>query len=303
MTENNQTTDVIETETLETEVVETEAAVVEVAETAEASHGLETPPAPEGERKKRDLSFLWGIGLFVLLLIVDLVTKIAAENYFSGDRRNDAIDIIPGWISLRLTYNDGIAYGIGGDSSPALKIFVIALTAVMMAALAVLYFKIDKRRAFLRTALVLVVSGGIGNLIDRLLFRVWEADCALGVRDMVDLSRFGFAVCNFADFFISIGAVMLVLSFLFFDRDAFFPQGKYKALAKEAAEAEEKKKAAKNTEMLQAESAETVETVSLENAATEAVETVEAKAFETETGETDEKSDNSAGGEAPEASE
>lgn len=297
MMENNQTTEV-----LETDVVTDESAEV----MAETSQSLEKPNAPKGEQKKRDLSFLWGIGLFVLLLIVDLLTKVAAENYFSGDRRNDAIDIIPGWISLRLTYNDGIAYGIGGDSSPALKIFVIALTAVMMAALAVLYFKIDKRRAFLRTSLVLVVSGGIGNLIDRLLFRVWEADCALGVRDMVDLSRFGFAVCNFADFFISIGAVMLVLSFLFFDRDAFFPQGKYKALAQEAAEAEEKKKAAKNTEIPQTETVETVETVEAVapgNAATETVETVEVEAFETEASETDEKSDYSAGGEAPEESE
>ena len=212
----------------------------------------EKEPTPS-EKKPRLPAYLWGIGLFVLLLIVDLVTKIAAEKYFSGDKRYDSIDIIPGWISLRLTYNDGIAYGIGGDSSPVLKIFVIILTAVMMAALAFLYFKIDKRRVFLRVALVLVVAGGVGNLIDRLWFKVWEADCALGVRDMVDLSRFGFAVCNFADFFISIGAVMLVCAFLFFDRDAFFPQGKYKALAKEAAEAEERKKALKvaETETLQ----------------------------------------------------
>ena len=279
MTENTETTtDATEVTTFETEVVET-------VETAKTPQSLQTPNAtenaPENAPQKRDLSFLWGIGLFVVLLIVDLLTKVAAEKYFSGDRRNDAIDIIPGWISLRLTYNDGIAYGIGGDSSPALKILVIALTAVMMAGLAVLYFKIDKRRVFLRTALVLVVSGGIGNLIDRLYFRVWEADCALGVRDMVDLSRFGFAVCNFADFFISIGAVMLVLSFLFFDRDAFFPQGKYKALAKEAADAEERKK----TEKLAAEDpSETIET-----------ETVEAESLG--------DSDDSAGGEAPEESE
>ena len=217
-------------------------------ENAENSQNMEASSSAPVSQKPRFLSYLWGIGLFALLLIIDLVTKIAAEKYFSGDRRYDSIDVIPGWISLRLTYNDGIAYGIGGDSAPALKIFVIALTAVMMAALAFLFFKIDKRRVFLRVALVLVVAGGVGNLIDRLYFRVWEADCLLGVRDLVELSRFGFAVCNFADFFISIGAVMLVCAFLFFDRDAFFPQGKYKELAKEAAEAEERKKVLKAVE-------------------------------------------------------
>ena len=57
----------------------------------------------------------------------------------------------------------------------------------------------------------------------------------MGVRDMVDLDRFGFAVCNFADFFITGGAATLVLALLFFDRDALLPMGKkYKALAQEA---------------------------------------------------------------------
>ena len=50
---------------------------------------------------------------------------------------------------------------------------------------------------------------------------------------MVDLSRFGFAVCNFADFFISGGAVALVLALVFFDKEALFPIGKYKTLAEE----------------------------------------------------------------------
>ena len=66
---------------------------------------------------------------------------------------------------------------------------------------------------------------------------------------MVDLSRFGFAVCNFADFFISFGAVMLVFAILFFDKDALFPlTKKYKALRKEADEAEKAKEEARQAE-------------------------------------------------------
>ena len=54
---------------------------------------------------------------------------------------------------------------------------------------------------------------------------------------------FDFGVCNFADFFITGGAVLLVLALLFFDTDAIFPVGKkYKALAKEAEEKAEQKK-------------------------------------------------------------
>ena len=104
----------------------------------------------------------------------------------------------------------------------------------------------DKRRSFMRFALVCVVAGGVGNLIDRVYYQVWDPTTLYGVRDMVDLSRFGFAVCNFADFFISAGAVMLVLSMLFLDSIALFPATKkYKEMAKESDLIEQSKKEAK----------------------------------------------------------
>ncbi len=191
-------------------------------------------------------SRFWGVLLFLVLLLVDMVTKVAADEYFSRPSAPDKIDIIPGWISLRITYNRGIAYGIGDTSPTWVKLLVIGITAVMMLALSISYFRLDKRRSWLRVAFVLIVAGGVGNLIDRVYYRVWDAETLYGVRDMVDLSRFGFAVCNFADFFISIGAVVLVFAMLFFDQDSVFPLGKYKALAKEAEEKRERKKAEKS---------------------------------------------------------
>ena len=194
-------------------------------------------------------SCLWGILLFCILIAIDLVTKLIAQMQFdplgTGMLNGEEIEIIPGWISWTLTYNRGISYGMGSDAKTWMKIAVIVGTFVMMVLLAILYFKMDKRRSFMRTALVFIVAGGIGNFIDRVYYQVWDPTTLLGVRDMVDLSRFGFAVCNFADFFITGGAVALVLSILFFDREAVWPlTKKYKALAQEAAEekAEKEKK-------------------------------------------------------------
>ena len=180
-------------------------------------------------------SWLWGALLLLILLFIDQATKLVADAYFSSATAPEKIAIIPNWIELRITYNRGISYGIGGGASPMTKLLVIAATGGIMFGVTILYFALDKRRAFLRVALVFVVAGGLGNLIDRVYYQVWDPVTApFGVRDMVDLSRFGFAVCNFADFFISTGAVMLVLSFLFLDKDAIFPVGKYKKLAAEA---------------------------------------------------------------------
>lgn len=184
-------------------------------------------------------SCLWGLLLFGILLFIDQATKLMADAWLQA---GDKIDIIPGWLSLCITYNPGIAYGMGDSAPMAAKILVIVATAILMILLAVFYFKADKRRSFLRLALIFVIAGGVGNLIDRVYFRVWDPESLYGVRDMVDLSRFGFAVCNFADFFITGGGVMMVLALLFFDKEAAFPIGKkYKALAQEAEEERKKK--------------------------------------------------------------
>ncbi len=181
----------------------------------------------------------WGVLLFSILLLIDLLTKMLAELYFTKPNAPQTVSIIPNWIELCLTYNRGIAYGIGTDASKSLKLGVILVTGIMMFVLAVFYFKLDKRRNVARTAIVFIVAGGVGNLIDRIYYRIWDASTSFGVRDMVDLSRFGFAVCNFADFFICIGAGLLILSLLFFDKDALFPVGKYRKMAKEQKEEQE----------------------------------------------------------------
>ena len=210
------------------------------------------------QTKQKNNATLWGVIVFLLLVAIDQITKIIADAYMD---KGDSIAIIDGWLWITFTYNRGISYGMGSDTSPILKLGVIVSTAVIMAVLAVLFFKMDKRRVWLRIAFVFVVAGGVGNLIDRVYYRVWDPSTfPYGVRDMVDLSRFGFAVCNFADFFISAGAVMLVLGFMFFDQDAMFPQGKYKALAKEWEEREEEKEENKRLAKENAENAKNAET-------------------------------------------
>lgn len=189
-------------------------------------------------------SALWGIFWFFVLVFIDQITKAAADAYFHQSGVENPIVIIPEMISLTITYNRGIAFSGFANAGSWVKIGIVIATAAMMLLLAVFYFKTDKRRRFMRVALVLVVAGGIGNLIDRIYYRVWETAASGGVRDMVNVNIiFDFGCCNFADFFIVAGAVMLLLAMFFFDRDALFPVGKYKALAKEQEEADGNKPA------------------------------------------------------------
>lgn len=193
---------------------------------------------------------LWLVVVFIGLIVIDQVTKIWAVSYFE-DKGNDDIVLIPNVLELCIEYNRGIAFSSFSSAGMGWKLLIVIGTGLLMIALAVLFFKIDKRRSLLRIALVFIVAGGVGNLIDRILYRVWDPATATGIRDGVrDMVRlkiiFDFGVCNFADFFIVGGAVMLALSMFFFDADAIFPMTKkYKELAKEYEEKTERKKAEK----------------------------------------------------------
>ena len=197
-------------------------------------------------------SRLWGLMLFVILVIVDQITKIIADVYFSMEGTYDKFILIPGMLEWEMSYNRGIAFGALSNGNPTLKLVIVIMTAVLMAVLAFVYFKMDKNRTLFRLALIFIIAGGIGNFIDRLNYGVWDPAYANGgyrdgVRDMLHvILLIDFGYCNFADFFIVAGVIMMILSMLFFDTYALCPVGKYKKLALETTTKENKKKAEKS---------------------------------------------------------
>ena len=203
----------------------------------------------DGGRYSLKGSSLWGVLLFAILIFIDMLTKIVADAYF--DVKDPSIKIIPGYLELCIRYNRGVAFSMANGWPAPAKMALVASTCVLFVVFSLYYFKMDKRRAWVRFALVLIVAGGVGNLIDRVYYQVWEPYSVTdpstwdGVRDMVYLKIwvFDFGVCNFADFFIVGGAIVLMAAMFFFDTSAIFPlTKKYKALAKEAEAEEERKK-------------------------------------------------------------
>lgn len=107
---------------------------------------------------------------------------------------------------LTYTHNPGAAFGIniGEHSRP----FFLALSLVALVVLAWMY-RITSREDSLRlSALALVCGGAVGNILDRLRYEA-------GVVDFIDVGFGGtrFWIFNVADSAVSIGAVLLLLSF------------------------------------------------------------------------------------------
>ena len=140
--------------------------------------------------------------LFVILAIADQLTKHLAVVRLKNQA---AYNLINGILEFNYLENRGAAFGMmqGG------KWFFLAITGIACAAMLYFLIKERKRLHFMMTfSLALLLSGAIGNLIDRV---------ALGyVRDMIYVALIDFAVFNVADMAVTVGCCLLVLDLLFF---------------------------------------------------------------------------------------
>lgn len=111
---------------------------------------------------------------------------------------------IPKIIDITYVKNSGAAWGMLSDKTWLL----ISVTTVVMLVCIALILKYGTRNKLLFWAMIFVLSGGIGNMIDR-IFRGGS---------VVDFLHFtfwpDFPVFNVADCFIVIGAAFLVLYFI-----------------------------------------------------------------------------------------
>ena len=126
---------------------------------------------------------LWGMVFVVVLILIDMLTKIVADAYFSMEGAPSMIAIIPGYLDFRISYNTGIAFSIGATAPIEAKIALVTITGLMFVGLTVFYFFLDQRRTWMRRSLLFVVAGGIGNFIDRVLY-IADPSSLAGVREI-----------------------------------------------------------------------------------------------------------------------
>lgn len=185
------------------------------------------------DKKKLKLKVHFGrlsailIAVFAVLLTADLVTKYCEETY------NWNFTVIPKFIWVESgSRNTGAAFSFLADTEWG-RIFFIVLTFVMLAVMVAAFLFLPERFAGLKTALVMIAAGALGNLIDRLWLH--------SVRDFVWMNIFGsWACCNFADFWIVLGVVLAIVDMLFFNEWAVFPLTKRAKEAAKRREEEEK---------------------------------------------------------------
>jgi signal peptidase II len=139
------------------------------------------------------------LGLGVVLVALDQLIKIVAVRALAPGA---PVDLLP-FLSLVLTYNPGAAFSFLADAGGWQRWFFVAVALIAAVVITILIFK-HRQDRLLCAALSLVLSGAVGNLIDRLIFGA--------VVDFVLLHWRGWSwpAFNLADSCITIGAVLLV---------------------------------------------------------------------------------------------
>ena len=110
-----------------------------------------------------------------------------------------AMPFIPHVVELRFVLNQGMAFSLLSGK----QLFLIIATSAALLAVAYGLFFRSRGKRLQQAALVLVLGGGIGNLIDRVLNGE--------VVDYINLLFMRFAVSNFADICVCVGVALWVL--------------------------------------------------------------------------------------------
>lgn len=112
------------------------------------------------------------------------------------------LDFLP-FVSLRLSFNEGISFSMFSTGTEGARLILLALTGFLTLALGVMAFR---SHGWQRASLSVIMAGALGNLIDR---------AARGsVTDFLGL-HFGEwypFVFNVADVWISLGVVLLLIA-------------------------------------------------------------------------------------------
>jgi signal peptidase II len=144
------------------------------------------------------LRWLW---LTLVFLVLDQITKHWVVGSFS---LYESINILP-IFSITYVHNLGAAFSFLADQGGWQRWFFTAIAAIACIVFVVWLAKMTKSQTLLSIAVALMLSGAMGNLIDRALFGY--------VIDFLDFHWSGnhFPAFNVADSMIFIGAALMIL--------------------------------------------------------------------------------------------
>lgn len=149
----------------------------------------------------KKINFKYGFLYLITFIIVlggDLVTKLVVNESM---QLGQSYQVIKNFFYFTYIHNTGAAWGMLSG-----RFFLFYAISIIAGIMLIYYFiKSDKSQVLLRFGIVLIFSGMLGNLYDRVAFHY--------VRDFLDFFVFGydFPIFNIADMGVVIGVLLIIL--------------------------------------------------------------------------------------------
>ena len=165
-------------------------------------------------RRKRVIVEIAFLCLLLLLIAIDQITK---HHFSTTLELGDRVAVIDGFFYFSYVLNNGAAWSFLSEVSWAQTFFKIITIIALILFVAIYVYSVKKGYKWLKVSVIFIISGTIGNFIDRLFNNG-------GVIDFLSFvfGEYAYPVFNLADTFLVVGMIMFVIHLLFIDRNAVF---------------------------------------------------------------------------------
>lgn len=159
--------------------------------------------------KKRVLCLFLDIIFFAGLVYLDQITKALAVKHLKDQ---PAFVLMDGVFELHYLENRGAAFGMLQNQ----KVLFVVIAAIMMVVITYMLIRLPRNKHYvpLEILLVLIASGAVGNLIDRVSLNY--------VVDFFYFKLINFPIFNVADIYVSVSCVLLAVLLIFFYKENDF---------------------------------------------------------------------------------
>jgi len=141
-----------------------------------------------------------------ILIILDQYTKMWVNTHIP---KHHSIMVFNDFFALTHIRNPGVAFGLGADWSSQYKTYMfIGFSIIAIIAILIFFHQTPPGNKIVRVGLILIFSGAIGNMIDRILYQE--------VIDFLDLFVGGYhwPAFNIADSCITIGVFLMFVDLI-----------------------------------------------------------------------------------------
>ena len=154
--------------------------------------------------KNLNKNFIVNLLLVLSIFLLDRLSKVYLIHL---DKKYIGSEIFSSkFLNIRLIWNEGIAFGFFSFSETYLY---NVLTSLILIIIFIILIMILKSEGFKKYSLLIIFGGALGNFFDRIFYKA--------VPDFIDLhyGELHWFIFNFADVFITIGVIFMILIELF----------------------------------------------------------------------------------------